>query len=42
MQLLLAASQLSGRRSLDDLASHCFGHIGRKVVQTCVFCLNMG
>lgn len=42
MQLLLAASQLAGRRSLEDLASHCFGRVGRKAVQTCVFCLNMG
>ncbi len=42
MQLLLAASQLAGRRSLEDLASHCFGRVGRKAVQLCVFCLNMG
>ena len=42
MQLLLAASQLSGRRSLDDLAHHCFGRVGRNAVQIAVFLLNMG
>jgi hypothetical protein len=35
-------SMPTGKRSLDDLATHCFGHMGRKVVQSCVFCLNMG
>ena len=42
MQLLLAASQLSGRRSLEDLAHHCFGRVGRNAVQIAVFLLNMG
>lgn len=42
MQLLLASSQLSGRRSLEDLAYHCFGRVGKSAVQTAVFLLNMG
>lgn len=42
MQLLLASSQLSNRRSIEDLATHCFGRPGRLAVQFCIFSLNMG
>lgn len=42
MQLLLASSQLSNRRSIEDLATHCFGRPGRIAVQFCIFSLNMG
>ena len=42
MRLMLLSSQLSGRRSYEELASAAFGPAGRQTVSSCIFTLNMG
>ena len=42
MRLLLFASQLTGRRSYDELARHAFGRAGQAAVQCCVAAVNVG
>jgi len=42
MRLMLLSSQLSGRRSYEELAGAAFGPAGRQTVSSCIFTLNMG
>lgn len=42
MRLLLMSSQLSGKRTYEELARLCFGKPGQRVMGTCVFMLNLG
>lgn len=42
MRLLLMSSQLSGKRTYEELARLCFGRPGQRVMGTCVFMLNLG
>lgn len=42
MRLLLMASQLTGRRSYDELARHSFGRAGQLAVHCCVVAMNVG
>lgn len=42
MRLLLMSSQLSGKRTYEELARLCFGKTGQRVMGTCVFMLNLG
>lgn len=41
-QLLLFCSQISSRRSYEELAEQALGPLGRKVVEVCTAALNMG
>lgn len=42
MRLLLVSSHTSGKKTYEDLAKHCFGKAGQRVMGTCVFMLNLG
>ncbi|PSC69840.1 divinyl chlorophyllide a 8-vinyl-chloroplastic isoform A [Micractinium conductrix] len=42
MRLLLIASQLTGRRSYEELARHVFGRPGQFAVDSCVVAMNVG
>ena len=42
MWLLLMSSQLSGKKTYEELARLCFGKAGQRVMGTCVFMLNLG
>ncbi len=42
MRLLLTSSQLSGKRTYEELARLTFGKPGQRVMGTCVFMLNLG
>ena len=42
MRLLLISSQLSGKKTYEELARLCFGRAGQRVMGTCVFMLNLG
>lgn len=42
MRLLLLSSQLSGRRSYEEVAAAALGRTGRQTVSSCIFTLNMG
>lgn len=42
MRLLLMSSQLSGKKTYEELARLCFGKTGQRVMGTCVFMLNLG
>ena len=42
MRLLLMSSQLSGKKTYEELARLCFGRTGQRVMGTCVFMLNLG
>ncbi len=42
MRLLLLASQLSSKKTYDDLAKQCFGHTGSRSVNVSISLLNMG
>lgn len=42
MRLLLMSSQMSGKRTYEELARLCFGKPGQRAMSTCVFMLNLG
>lgn len=42
MRLLLMSSQLTGKRSYEDLARHSFGWLGQWAVDSCNVALNVG
>lgn len=42
MRLLLMSSQLSGKKTYEELARLSFGRTGQRVMGTCVFMLNLG
>ena len=42
MRLMLLSSQISGRRSYEELAGATLGRAGRQTVSSCIFTLNMG
>jgi amino acid permease len=42
MRLLLIASQLTGKRSYEELARHAYGRAGAWAVDVCVVAMNVG
>lgn len=42
MRLLMVASQMSGKRTYEELAAHCFGKAGKSTVDLSITVLNMG
>ncbi len=42
MRLLLLSSQLTGRRTYEELALYAFGQPGRQTITSSIFVLNMG
>jgi len=42
MRLLLMSSQLTGKRSYEELARHSYGRIGQWAVDSCVIAMNVG
>ena len=42
MRLLLIAGQLTGKRSYEELARHCFGVVGQGALDLCVVIMNLG
>lgn len=42
MRLLLMSSQLTGKRSYEELARHSYGRLGQWAVDSCVIAMNVG
>ncbi|KAL4442083.1 hypothetical protein ABPG77_011344 [Micractinium sp. CCAP 211/92] len=42
MRLLLMSSQLTSKRSYEDLARHSFGRLGQWAVDSCIIAMNVG
>jgi hypothetical protein len=42
VHLLMVASQLASKKTYEDLAHHCFGRLGQRIVDMCVFIMNVG